>query len=98
MSKDKHDKQTMDWIDEQDPVTIRTTHTTPDGTVWELVLEPQDKSALGHWSYLGVVMMKDNPDYYLHNKFDSDTIHWGRYEPEDMFNLMKWDLDRGWGI
>lgn len=98
MSKDKHDKQTMDWIDEQDPITLRTTHITPDGTKWELVLEPQDKSLLGHWSYLGVAMMKDNPDYCLHSKFDSDTIHWGRYEPEDMFNLMKFDLDREWDI
>ena len=77
-------------------VRHRTTHTTPDGTKWDLVLEPQDKSLLGHWSYLGIVSKVHDPDYYKHKKFDSDTIHWGKYEPEDMFNLMKWDLDREW--
>lgn len=78
-------------------IRYRTTHTTPDGTMWNLVLEPQDKSLLGYWSYLGIASKSANTDFYLHKKFDSDTIHWGNYEPEDMFNLMKWDLDREWG-
>lgn len=79
-------------------VRYRTTHTTPDGTKWDLVLEPQDKSLLGHWSYLGIASKVDNPDYYIHKKFDVDAIHWGKYEPEDLFNLMKWGLDEECGI
>lgn len=77
-------------------VRYRTAHTTPDGTKCDLVLEPQDKSLLGHWSYLGIASKVYDPDYYIHKKFDSDTIHWGKYEPEDMFNLMKWDLNGEW--
>lgn len=77
-------------------IRYRTTHITPDGTKWDLVLEPQDKSLLGHWSYLGVVMMKDNPDYYRHTKFDMDRVLWDRLEPEEMLSYMKVDLDEDW--
>lgn len=77
-------------------VRYRTTHTTPDGTKWYLVLEPLDQSALGHWSYLGVASMSDNPDYYKHFGFTMDRVYWDRLQPEDMLSLIKFDLDKEW--
>ena len=75
-------------------IRYRTTHITPDGTKWDLVLEPQDKSPLGHWSYLGIASRSDEPFFYKHFKFDTDRVYWDRMTPEDMFHYMKCELDR----
>lgn len=77
-------------------VRYRTTHTTPDGTKWNLVPEPQDQHPLGCWSYLGIASMKDNPDYCVHTKFGLDRVNWDRLTPEDMLRYIKLDLDKEW--
>lgn len=77
-------------------VRYRSAHTTPDGTRWDLVLEPLDQSALSHWSYLGIASKVDNPDYYKHFGFTMDRVYWDRLQPEDMLSLIKFDLDKEW--
>lgn len=77
-------------------VRYRTTHTTPDGTKWDLVLEPQDKSLLGHWSYLGIASKSADTNFYKHFTFDSDRVYWSKLQPEDMINIVKYSLNGEW--